>query len=352
MAGLDLRLSVDSDPICCSTLAQNQVQGTGRVLQMDIAALEGRGLRALAGVRANQPLVVVGGPPCQPFSKASYWTDSGSEAEYRRGRANGKQLQRPKPISAPKPDARRSLAHHFVALAADAKADAIIFENVPSILHPRNKADFELIVSYLERREYRTEYAVLNAAHYGVAQSRQRLVLVAAKSFQPRLPDPTHSTDVAGGLDLQLRPTVGAAEAIAEFQNHKYHEREEIVEGRWKEALFQIPAGQNYKALTSWAGHPQPLFEAETRFWHFLLKLHPKRPSWTVAASPGPWTGPFHWDSRRLRTVELAALQSFPGDYVFQGSRREKVRQIGNAFPPLLAAKVLHEVKASLEDVA
>jgi len=104
----------------------------------------------------------------------------------------------------------------------------------------------------------------------------------------------------------------------------------------------------NYKAHTAWSGHPNPAFVTETRFWNFLLKLSPNLPSWTIAASPGPWTGPFHWESRRLRTPELAALQSFPIGYKFQGSRRERVKQIGNAVPPLLAKKMLEKTIAKI----
>jgi DNA (cytosine-5)-methyltransferase 1 len=109
-----------------------------------------------------------------------------------------------------------------------------------------------------------------------------------------------------------------------------------------------VPPGQNYKALTAWAGHPSPSFVAETRFWSFLLKLSPGSPSWTVAANPGPWVGPFHWESRRLRTAELAALQSFPAGYVFEGNRRERVRQVGNAVPPLLARAMMGPLLAAL----
>jgi DNA (cytosine-5)-methyltransferase 1 len=67
-----------------------------------------------------------------------------------------------------------------------------------------------------------------------------------------------------------------------------------------------------------------------------------------VNASPGPWTGPFHWDSRRLRTPELAALQTFPAGYRFEGSRRERVRQIGNAVPVRLAEVVVEAAIAAL----
>jgi DNA (cytosine-5)-methyltransferase 1 len=90
------------------------------------------------------------------------------------------------------------------------------------------------------------------------------------------------------------------------------------------------------------------VFEAETRFWTFLLKLSPSLPSWTIQANPGPWVGPFHWSSRRLRTVELAALQTFPRGYNFAGKRRDVVRQIGNAVPPLLAQRMIEPLLKAL----
>jgi DNA (cytosine-5)-methyltransferase 1 len=141
---------------------------------------------------------------------------------------------------------------------------------------------------------------------------------------------------------------VTAGEALEGLDADKYFEPEEVIKGRWADHLRQVPPGWNYKALTAWAGHPNPTFEAETRFWNFLLKLSPDRPSWTIAASPGPWTGPFHWESRRLRSVEMAALQGFPRGYKFAGGRRDKVRQIGNAVPPPMAKVMVQAVARAL----
>ena len=129
----------------------------------------------------------------------------------------------------------------------------------------------------------------------------------------------------------------------------KYFEPEEVISGRWAQHLAEIPPGWNYKALTEWAGHKNPSFVTETRFWNFLLKLSPDRPSSTIAASPGPWTGPFHWTNRRLRTPELAALQGFPRGYKFEGPRRERIRQLGNAVPVPLAEVMIRSLIESLE---
>jgi DNA (cytosine-5)-methyltransferase 1 len=136
---------------------------------------------------------------------------------------------------------------------------------------------------------------------------------------------------------------------IAEYGAAIYKEEGETVTGRWAEHLRSVPPGWNYKAHTAWAGHPRPTFVTETRFWNFLLKLNPQETSWTIAANPGPWTGPFHWRSRRLRTPELLAIQSFPSGYIVCGSRRERVRQIGNAVPPELAKQAISSVLATLK---
>jgi len=166
--------------------------------------------------------------------------------------------------------------------------------------------------------------------------------VLGAKRRLPYAPTPSHA--IREGGDLLLKPTVTAEEALEGLDGEQFFEPEEVVNGRWAKHLREVPPGWNYKAHTAWAGHPDPTFVTETRFWNFLLKLAPDRPSWTLAASPGPWTGPFHWDSRRLRTVEMAALQGFPRGYEIAGSRRERVKQMGNAVPPPLARVMVDAV--------
>jgi DNA (cytosine-5)-methyltransferase 1 len=175
-----------------------------------------------------------------------------------------------------------------------------------------------------------------------VPQLRERVFVLGARRAKPVPCRATHARSQAHANGL--RPPVTAGEALRGLDDPRYHEPYEVIVGRWAQHLKEIPPGWNYKHHTAWAGHPIPTFETETRFWNFLLKLSPDLPSWTIAASPGPWTGPFHWKNRRLRTIELAALQTFPRSYVFEGSRREQVRQIGNAVPVLLARSVLQSV--------
>ncbi|HEX5608862.1 MAG TPA: DNA cytosine methyltransferase [Solirubrobacterales bacterium] len=347
-AGADVRLSVDNDADSCKTLEANpEALGGGAVMCADVAGLSGQDLLSSAGLDRGDPLLVIGGAPCQPFSKAAYWVEAGDEAAYRRARAAGDAVERPAPPEFARPDDRRTLVEEFWRLVDECDADGFVFENVRSITHPRNKPVLEALENAARGRGYKLRFAALNAADFGVPQRRQRVFLIGSKQGRPEGPEETHAP-AASAEELGRDPYEVAGPALAPYAGADYFEPEEVVEGRWAEHLTTVPPGGNYKAHTAWGGHPNPTWETETRYWNFLLKLSPELPSWTVNASPGPWTGPFHWDSRRLRTPELAALQTFPDGYRFVGSRRERVRQIGNAVPVRLAAAVVEVAVAAL----
>lgn len=344
LAGGELRLSVDNDQFSYETMQQNSDLHPGKALHRDVTTLSGPELRREAGLSPREDLVIVGGAPCQPFSKAAYWVDKGDEAAYRRARSRGESPSKPSETPVARPDSRRTLVHEFLRLVLEANATAFVFENVPSILHPRNKHVFEALKNDASAAGYKTRTVVATATDFGAPQARQRVFLLGSLETTPDEPVQTHAK-----LPSNDRlPWRTAGDALAELDPNRIHEDEVEVAGRWAKHLQEIPPGMNYKFHSAWAGHPNPTFEAETRYWNFLLKLSPDRPSWTIPASPGPWTGPFHWDSRRLYVDELAALQSFPLGYRFAGSRREKVRQIGNAVPSVMAKAMVASVMASV----
>lgn len=344
-AGCDVKVSVELDKVACDTLRMNP-RYHGAVLAADVCDLTGCDLRNLAGLGAHDPLVVVGGAPCQPFSKAAYWVEEGEEARYRRDRAAGLDVTRPlAPVEA-RPDERRDLVGEFWRLISESRADGFVFENVPSIRHPRNRPVLDAFKLAARSAGYEITEILANAAEHGVAQTRERVFVLGAKRRVPIAPLATHS--IALSNNAGLKSAVTAAEALDGFGSDEHFEPEEVITGRWARHLEEVPPGWNYKAHTAWGGHPSPTFVTETRFWNFLLKLSPDRPSWTIAASPGPWTGPFHWSSRRLRTAEMAALQGFPRGYRVAGSRRERVRQMGNAVPPPLAQRMIESVATAV----
>jgi DNA (cytosine-5)-methyltransferase 1 len=349
LAGHSVPLSVEMDEVCCTTIYENR-RHTGHAVECaDVLDITGADLRKLGRLSRTDPLIVVGGPPCQPFSKASYWTDPGDDSRYRRARARGHITMRPSAIVKAKPDERRDLLAEFQRLVVEARADGFVMENVASLLHPRNVKMFNRIVAGFERAGYRCNVVEASALHYGVPQKRSRIFVLGSRSSKPKSPAMKfRAADTSSG-ELPYVPSL--ASVLAPFSGAEFYEEGEVVEGRWAEHLRSVPPGWNYKHLTAWAGHPKPVFEAETRFWNFLLKLAPDQPSWTINANPGPWVGPFHWDSRRLRTPELAVIQSFPSNYIFHGNRRARVRQLGNAVPPLLASPMIESVANSIGGV-
>lgn len=343
LAGANVAASLELDSHACETLRANS-EFHGVVIEADVCALDGERLRKLAGLKKRDPVVIVGGPPCQPFSKAAYWTEDGGDAAYRRARANGLDAKKPSKNASAREDPRRDLVSEFWRLVEESKADGFVFENVPSIRHPRNRPVYDSLVRRAREAGFNLTEVVANAAEYGVAQARERVLVLGSRKSAPSLPLRTHGESASN-----LPKFVTAGDVLKKYSAKRYFEAEEVVHGRWARHLEEVPPGWNYKAHTAWAGHPNPTFVTETRFWNFLLKLAPDRPSWTLAASPGPWTGPFHWNNRRLRTPELAALQGFPDGYVIKGSRRERVRQMGNAVPVPLAERMIRSVVESLE---
>lgn len=119
----------------------------------------------------------------------------------------------------------------------------------------------------------------------------------------------------------------------------------EVVNGQYGKLLPDIPPGDNYLFYTAERNHPDPQFKWRSRFWSFLLKLDPAKPSPTIQAQPGPNIGPFHWDSRRLRVPEMKRLFTFPDSFEFVGKRASVQAQLGNSVPPLLARRVAEAVR-------
>jgi DNA (cytosine-5)-methyltransferase 1 len=292
------------------------------VIRQSILNVPTREILRAAGLKGRErPDLLVGGPPCTPFSKSGFWLD------WKRDGLD--------------PDA--SLLQAYTRVLAEARPRAFILENVYALTY-NNKASrpaFDRLLKEIDEAGYHCRWAVLNAADYGVPQLRPRLFVVGApkRSRLPDLPVPTHSGQWerrASGAGT--RPHVTNGEALKGLVTTP--EPEEVIRGRWGHLLPDIPPGENYLHYTAERGHPKPVFEWRSRYWSFLLKLSPDRSSPTIQAHPGPNVGPFHWENRRLRVPEIKRLFTYPDDFAFAGRRTSVQAQIGNSVPPLLAQQV------------
>ena len=290
----------------------------------DITQLRGSHYKELLEREKPEKLIIIGGPPCQPFSKAGYWV------------TNEKRNSSEDP---------RNLIVPYFRIIEDLQPDGFVLENVESIMHPSNKAAVDTIYENMSRLGYKCSVLRINAAEYGIPQKRKRVFFLASKKdISASLPQ-THGSKKEILANPNLMPYERVIDWIGKFDTPEYCGNEKLAtEGKWEYELTCIPFGKNYIALTERENHPNPVFVAGKRYWLSLLKLHPFQPSWTIIASPGHWEGPFHWKNRRLNIRELAAIQTFPDDYVFYGSTYSQHKQIGNAVPPLLAKKVVEEL--------
>lgn len=315
-----VRAAVEYDAEACRSLRANFPHTA--LLEGDIRRVSTQDLLSAAGLRAGEAELLVGGPPCTPFSKSGYWIE-----QKRRGL-----------------DPEASLLEHYVRIVDEARPRAFLLENVFALAYSNhNRVWLEFLLESFERLGYAINRDVLLAADYGVPQRRQRLIIVGSLEGCPALPVPTHT----GPHERRVWERgnslmhVTAEEAIGDLAHRDdLAEPEEVVAGKYGHLLPEIPPGENYLHYTAKRGHPKPLFEWRKRYWSFLLKLDPQQPAPTIQAQPGPYVGPFHWHNRRLRVCEIKRLQTFPDDYVLCGNRRAAQRQVGNAVPPLLARRI------------
>ena len=328
-AGFDTAVAVELDPVSCQTMRLNRAWP---VIQGDIHGITSEQILEAGKLKAGDADVLIGGPPCQPFSKSGYWV-------------NGDALRLDDP--------RAGTLTAYLRVLRGTLPKTFLLENVCGFAYKDKSEGLELILEGIEQvnREtgtrYRVHWKVLNAARFGVPQIRERVFLIASRegdSFS--FPAPTHVDPAELVPGDQCEPFRTAWDAIGDL--HALPNEPDLqMRGKWAELLPTIPEGQNYLWHTNRGGGMR-LFGWRTRYWSFLLKLAKVRPSWTIQAQSGSAIGPFHWTSRRLSTRELCRLQTFPEGLVFGCGRTGVQRMLGNAVPSLLAEVLARAIRSQL----
>lgn len=330
-AGFETAVALEIDARCVATLRANR---SWPVIDRDVLRVPTSELLAAGDLGIGEADVLIGGPPCQPFSKSGFW----ASGEARR-----------------LDDPRAGTLGAYMRILEEARPRAFLLENVEGLGFRGKDEGLKLITSELERinaahgTRYTASIAVLNAADFGVPQLRRRLFVIGARDGA-RFDFPAASyVDPALADVTDNRPRYRAAwDALHDIEAY---DPSLAAKGKWARLLPSIPEGQNYLWHTD-RGGGEPLFGWRRRYWSFLLKLAKAQPAWTLQAQPGPATGPFHWTSRRLSMREMARLQTFPDDFVVTGTVADAQRQLGNAVPALLAEVLARGIAGQLLNVA
>ena len=298
------------------------------VIDRDIHDVPSSEILETASLRQGDAEALIGGPPCQPFSKSGYWSGGDSL-----------RLE----------DPRAGTLGAYLRVLRDTLPKTFLLENVPGLAFRKKSEGLDFIKRRIDQinQECGVSYSIfvkkLNAADFGVPQTRERVFVIGCRSGGDfNFPDPTHG-DSEG---TTLLPVATAWDALADIEEDDHHP-ELQMRGKWADLLASIPEGHNYLHHTD-RGDGLSLFGWRRRYWSFLLKLSKRLPSWTLQAQPGPAIGPFHWKSRRLSARELARLQTFPDDYQVIGDIRSAQKQIGNAVPSALAEILARQIRIQL----
>lgn len=330
-AGFDVSIAIEIDKWCCETLRHNRnwliIEDSIENISSDVILNQGK-------LKQGDADLLTGGPPCQPFSKSGYWVH-GDTSRLKDPRAN--------------------TLREYIRVLKDTLPKAFILENVFGLAYKKKDEGLLFLQDSIEQinRErgtrYSFEWKVINSADFGVPQIRERVFVVGSRDgikFDFPVPQFYPDEKVAGSLfSLTNAQTYRTSwDAIGGLVCESESHIPSKVGGKWGELLPTIPPGENYLWHTE-RGGGQSLFKWRSRYWSFLLKLHPDKPSWTIQAQPGSAIGPFHWNNRRLTMREMARIQTFPDDVEILGGVSQVQKQLGNAVPPAIGELLGKEIR-------
>lgn len=366
-AGFKHELVLEWNKDACRTIRENINRGFSSVSSWKL--IEGD-VRAYSFSGTDGIDLVAGGPPCQPFSIG--------------GKHKGNQDH-------------RNLFPEVVRAVRETQPKAILVENVRGLLREKFAKFFEYVclqltypeltqkrneqwTEHLSRLEklhtsgkcrglsYNVVYRCVNAADYGVAQKRFRVLIVGFRSdlgISWSFPEPTHSAEallhsqfVSGEYWERHRVPKRKRPSLPDAQKRRVEKLKSVLfppqEKPWRtvrDALVDLP-------------EPKAGIEHPDYYNHVLnlgARIYPghtgsplDEPAKTLKAGDHGVPGGENMMARpdgsvRYFTVrESARLQSFPDDYVFQGSWTEAMRQIGNAVPVRLGEAITTSIRKRL----
>lgn len=290
----------DFDKNCCKTLEKNHPNE--KIIHDSFVNIDYKDYKNVD--------IFMGGVPCQAFSQA--------------GKRKGLE------------DERGNLLLKFLDKVKEIKPKVFLIENVKGLLTHENGKTFESIIKLIEKMNlYNVYHKVLNANDYGVAQKRERLIIIGVKKsikkeykfpekelYKPVLSDVLQNVPISKGY---------------EYSEAKKKIMDLVPEGGcWIDLPVNIQKDYMKKSYNSGGGKRG-----------IARRLSMKEASLTLTTSPcQKQTERCHpTETRPLNIREYARIQSFPDNYEFIGTVAQQYKQIGNAVPVKLAEKIAKSLK-------
>lgn len=324
-AGLKVVVALECSRFPVETIRRNRPDLP--LIDRPIEHVTTREILGAAGLKPGDAFAVVGGPSCQVFSTAGH----------RHSLA----------------DPRSTMFKHFVRVIRDAQPKFFVMENVRGLISaavrhrplsergpgfPILEKDeqlgsaFQVISSSLRELGYYCTFDVLNAADYGVPQTRQRLVILGSRDGKRlQMPRPTH--DEEGRSGLSRWNTLGDAIGCLNEKEPEYYTfcpaKELYLKlvpegGNWRDLPNNMKRKALGSAFDSWGGR--------SGFFRRHALSEPS-PALTTRPDSKATTLCHPTELRPLTVGEYARIQQFPSDWVFAGPVRRKYEQVGNAVP-------------------
>jgi len=304
-AGFQTRLAIELNKWASKTLSKNRPNWN--VLQEDITKISENGIKSY--LKNNEEIdLLSGGYPCQSFSYA------------------GKKLGLE--------DTRGTLFSDFAKILKEIKPKMFLAENVKGLsTHDKGKT-LQVMIDVFEEVGYSVTYKVLNSLDYSVAQKRQRIVIIGIRNdIKEKI-----------GIDYTFPKPHIKQLTLKDILQNVPHSPCAIYNDKKKSVLKHVKPGGCWRDL------PDDIAREYMKSTYFMgggrtgiaRRLSWDEPGLTVLCTPAQkQTERCHPDELRPFSIrENARIQSFPDEWIFEGSIAEQYKQIGNAVPVNLAKEI------------
>jgi DNA (cytosine-5)-methyltransferase 1 len=294
-AGFKELLAIDFDKNSCETLKANF---DFPVWQRDIFIVTADEILSFCKIKIGELDILDGSPPCQGFSTA--------------GKRNLN-------------DPRNDLFKEYIRLINGLQPKVFVMENVSGMIKGGYKGKFNEILQTLKDTGYNVKCKLMNAMWYEVPQSRERVFFIGVRkdlNIEPSFPEP-------------LKTFITVKEAIGYLEESESLNRKDITKGLKQYAVLmkEGESASKYHKNGSCFG---------------LIRINSNKPCPTIIKSAGTGLLHYKYNLKFLSTKELQLLASFPIDYIFIGTRGDKIDRIGNAVMPKMMYHIAKHIKENI----